>query len=796
MSPVKSIKFRNLSNRRLNLFLMGVSALSLISMNVCAQDAKLSAQVKYTEFGIAHIKAKNLEGAGFGYGYAMARDNLCAVDEKMVTLAGERSKSMDPEGKYIDLFAGGEVINYQSDAAYKYILSDETVKYTKNGASKDVKALVKGYVIGFNKHIKGPSLDGEDCRNQKWFRPITEDDMWRRIAQIPLLETSAGVFREIINAAPPNVQASIVKTQLANLPKDQIIHGASNAIAFGKDGVEGGVGGLSFANPHYAWHGTERLHVFHMNVPGKIDVFGATAYGLPFPMLGFTKNIGWGITHTTDKRSTLYELKLDPNNPKNYLYDNKSIPLQPLKIVVDTQNGAREHTFWLSQFGPIVMGDALPWNKQNAYVFADPERKNNRFADTFYGIASAKNVTEIKDVQLKKLGSPWSNVTATDSAGNVFYSNISVTANITDQQLKDCVVTSKAKQFMDYDVTVLDGSRSNCAWTIDNAAPQPGIIAAKDRPWSIRKDVMFNSNDSHWYHTLDSKDKSEGFAKVIGPEMTTRGERTRIAAYYAKEIINGGKITGSKGATPLKFEKLFFSAHNITADMIVDDLVKDCTQTPKVKSSKGMEIDIQSGCEALKNWDRRDTLNSRGSAFFAQFLSNLEQVPMTGFALTDKYWRVSFSPNDPVNTPRGFVSNDETRAAFADTMIAFAQLGIKPDAKLGDIQSVTRDGITYPISGSRYSYHMTRPMAYTPLKGITEIRSGDSYIHDVAIKPSGVSGRFIVTYSQSTNPKSPHFSDFTKVYSKEEFADVYFTDAQISKNQVGKTVEIVSDLKK
>ena len=110
----------------------------------------------------------------------------------------------------------------------------------------------------------------------------------------------------------------------------------------------------------------------------------------------------------------------------------------------------------------------------------------------------------------------------------------------------------------------LDGSRAYCAWSIDKNEPYEGIIPSKNRPWSIRKDVMFNSNDSHWYHTLDEKDKSENFAKVIGPEKTTRGERTRVAAYYAKSIINGSEITGSKGATPSKFEKLFFSAHNIT----------------------------------------------------------------------------------------------------------------------------------------------------------------------------------------------------------------------------------------
>jgi len=83
---------------------------------------------------------------------------------------------------------------------------------------------------------------------------------------------------------------------------------------------------------------------------------------------------------------------------------------------------------------------------------------------------------------------------------------------------------------------------------------------------------------------------------------------------------------------------------------------------------------------------------------------------------------------------------------------------------------------------------MVSPGAFEVGKGITEIRTGDSYIHAVTLGPRGPHGRFIVTYSQSTNTASPHFADMTEVYSKQQWIDVAFTPAEIAAAQVGPVV--------
>jgi acyl-homoserine-lactone acylase len=746
-------------------------------------------ELRYTGYGVAHIKADDFEGAGFGYGIAVARDNLCLMADRTITIAGERSRRLSPDEGYVDLFAGGRISNVDSDAAYLYLLSPETLAQIKAAASPEMKALVRGYAAGFNDHAAAGNAPGEDCRRQPWFRPMTEDDVWRRIAHIPLLETTAGVLRELAAAAPPDRQSAHAAPEaLEWADREAGLHGASNAIAFGREGVAGGVGGMSFANPHYVWHGAERLHAFHMTVPGKLDVFGATALGLPFPMLGFSPDVGWGITHTTDRRSTLYELTLDPDDPTRYLVDGISHAMRRVPVEVQTGGGAFGRTFWETDFGVVVEGARLPWDNKRAYVFADAQRQNTAFADQFLAIARASSVHGIKQALDGHLGSPWSNVTAADKSGEVLYANISVAANITDAQLADCLVQGPARAFMDIaDVTVLDGARSACAWTLDPRSPRPGIIPAQLRPSLIRRDVVWNSNDSHWFDTLSPGAHLTGFPKVIGPEQSIRGERTRMAATLAREMIATGGASGVRGATPTRWETAFFEARNLTAELILPDLLADCAANSVVTLKSGVSVDLRKACDVLGQWDGRDTPDAIGSALFGEFLRNLDAIPMTGFALEARLWKQPFDPADPVGTPSGLQTGPETREALALAVHKFDTAKVAIDARLRDVQAVTRNGVRMPISGSSFAYHLVRPGAFEDGKGITEIRTGDSYIHAVSLLPTGPKGRFIVTYSQSTNASSPHFADMTAVYARQSLLDIPFSEGEVAAAQVGPT---------
>lgn len=788
-----------------------------MEQNTLRTDRGGDVEVRYTPLGLAHIRARDYFGAGYGYGWVMARDNLSAVVERLVTIAGERALAMPADGTYFDVFAGSDIRNVDSDAVYRYLLSESVVSRTKAGASDEVRALVSGYVRGFNRHVRGEPLPGEDCRRSAWFREITEDDLWRRIAHFPILETSSLLLREMIAAKPPEYTpaAAAPDDTAARLAEFQAFRGGSNAAAFGRDLVEGGVGGISFSNPHYFWHGTERLHAFHMIVDGQLDVFGSTAYGLPFPLMGFNEHVGWSITHANDKRSTVYEFKLDPADPTRYQIGDSSEPMSRAEVDVATPTGPLRYVFWETRYGPVIQGQLLPWDRQHAYAFADPNLGNNRFADQFLDIARARSVREIHASQLKYQGSPWSHVTAADTAGEVYYADMSVVANISDAQLERCLVTSPARAYLDLtDATALNGSDPASAWTRDPREVQPGIVPPQDKPWMIRADMTFNSNDSHWFASVAPDSRLEGYARVIGAERTARGERTRVVALYMQQIKAGSALTGSPGATPAKWERLFFGSRNLTAELILDDVLADCRAHPNIQMTKravvgdgvhrpqahhapppvGMPdvMDLTPACRVLEAWDRTDTLEARGSALFAEFIAELEVVPTVDLVLLPRYWRVPFTPDDPIGTPRGFVPTEETRQALARALWRFQSGKVPIDAPLKDVRSVTRAGRRLPISGSYFGYHLTRPSGFTPGHGVTELRNGDGYMHIVWLKPGKVQGRFLVTFSQSTNPQSPHFADMTELYSRESLADIVFYDEDIAAAQVGETVVLDS----
>lgn len=51
-----------------------------------------AATIRYTEYGIPHIIAKDYPGLGFGEGWAQAADQACTLADGFVTVRGERSR--------------------------------------------------------------------------------------------------------------------------------------------------------------------------------------------------------------------------------------------------------------------------------------------------------------------------------------------------------------------------------------------------------------------------------------------------------------------------------------------------------------------------------------------------------------------------------------------------------------------------------------------------------------------------------------------------------------------------------
>ena len=756
--------------------------------------AERSAEVRFTQYGVAHVKAEDFEGVGYGYGWAFARDNLCLAADSAITLAGERSLRLGAETTYLDPFANLEtglvLANLDSDVFYRAHLGPSAVEAARRYASADLRGLVRGYARGFNRHVREGALAGETCRSETWFRPLTEEDVWRRLLDIPILETSNQLLQQIVRASPASgAVAALSPAAHAGEP----MGAASNAAAFGK-AMTGG-GGLSFSNPHFPWSGIERLHALHLTVPGRYDVFGATLYGIPVPMMGFSARVGWSITYDTDQHTTAYQLKLDPSSPTRYLVDGRSLPMERVQVEVPVKgapNASVRRTLWRTRYGFVFSLPGLEWTRSTAYALADPETANVRMGDGFLDVGRAGDVHAIKASLDRHMAMPWSNVTAADASGEALYANIALTPDLDAAKLARCKADVALPPHLPKIARVLRGWDSSCAWTQDPAAVQPGTVPPARRPSLIRDDFVFNSNDSHWLATWDADATLDGFAPTIGDERTLRGERTRMAVMMARARRDATDGLGRRGIDAGRWEALFFRSRNLMAELLLDDLLADCRADPVVDlGPPGGRVDLAPACDILSRWDRTDRLDSRGSILFREFLVGLERLDETGFKLAERYWRVPFSPTDPVGTPTGLRTSAETRAALAKAVTRLKAADVALDAPLREIQFAAAGGLRLPISGSSFSYNVARAAVLPGVAGLAPVASGDSYMHVVALSPKGPAGRFIVTYSQSTNPRSPHASDMTALFSKQSLADAPYTDAEINANSQEKVVRLV-----
>ncbi|MDF2696286.1 MAG: hypothetical protein K0S65_4669, partial [Labilithrix sp.] len=77
------------------------------------------ATVRRTSMGVPHVKAENLGGLGYGYGYVFAEDNLCILEEEILTVRGQRAKYFGDVA--YDLGNTASKSNVNSDAVYQMV---------------------------------------------------------------------------------------------------------------------------------------------------------------------------------------------------------------------------------------------------------------------------------------------------------------------------------------------------------------------------------------------------------------------------------------------------------------------------------------------------------------------------------------------------------------------------------------------------------------------------------------------------------------------------------------------------
>ncbi|GAA4253158.1 penicillin acylase family protein [Dactylosporangium darangshiense] len=758
-----------------------------------------AAVIKRTSYGVPHISANSIGSVAFGQAWAYAEDRFCDLADQIVKVRGERSRWFGP---------GPDGANLATDFAYGSLGLYDRARTQLAQLQPEELQIVNGYVRGYNAFLatRGAARVPGWCAGQPWIAPITNVDLLAYERDIALLASGGALLAPIAAATPPSAAAALpISPALTRDGVEQLTGQSkslsSNGWALGADKSQSGKGML-IGNPHFPWEGELRFWESQLTVAGNVNVYGASLGGLPGVQIGFTDKVAWTHTIAAGSRYTFYLMTLDPSSPTKYIVDGQSEAMTGKSVTVKVKqpNGSLQsltRTMWSTRYGPVLdlsaIDPSLGWNGQTAISYRDANIDNDRLTRVWWNMARATDVNGLRASISRDQGIPWVNTIATDSSGNAFYVDSSPTPNLSPASLAE---------WSSNPLGLLDGSNSANAWVVAPGARSPGLVPFAQQPQLQRRDYVFNSNDSHW--VPNANQFLTGFTPLQGPEGTPLTVRTR---QNVKLINSAAKFDlAGLGTTIL-------SGDTYTAAQLAAYTVTAC----RARGSRpvvvdGASVDVSPGCTVLANWDKQFELASRGAVLWRETVGAV--VANNPGALDDAgaLFGTPFNPADPTRTPRGGPSSpDELLAGLARAILRMRAVGLALNVPMSQVQYTVKNGQKIPVPGSTENIGIANMAQYQPLPGsslepfmdpgtfvagsdLTDkgyvVNYGTSFLLTLAYTSSGPSAKCILTFSESGDSASSHYTDQTQLYSQKKLRDCRYSDSAISADT--QSVEVIA----
>ena len=471
-----------------------VALCAALCLAPAASGARLKAKITRSAHGIPNIEAKNFESLGFGYGYAFAEDNICSIADSYVTTSAQRSRFFGPDARSPE----GDP-NLNADLFYQRVIDRGIVEglvaqEPPLGPRNAVRNAVTGYVKGYNKYLAKTGVENipdPRCAGAEWVRPITEIDVYRRFYELGLYASSGVAISGITNAQPPTPAAGAAAFERDRAAADEVTPAerdgiaelgealdfgggeiGSNAWALGSEATKSG-GGMVLGNPHFPWTGPRRFYQSHLTIPGRMNVSGASLYGVPVINIGHTAKLAWSHTVSTAFRFVPYQLQLDPSDPTRYIVGGQSVPMDRDQDTVQVRQpdgtiAPVTRTLYSTRYGPITTSirgqNVFAWTDSTAFALWDANAENfGRLLNHFYETNLAQSTDELLEILQKYEGIPWVNTIAADSRGRTLYADIGSIPNVPNSKATGCSGSFGQVTFPMLGLPTLDGSRPECA---------------------------------------------------------------------------------------------------------------------------------------------------------------------------------------------------------------------------------------------------------------------------------------------------------------------------------------------
>lgn len=777
-------------------------------------DAKYQATIRRTSYGVAHITAADIGGAGFGQGYAFAQDHACVLADQIVKVRSERAMFFG---------AGPDDAHVNSDFGYLALGVMKRAEAALPEQPADIRALIEGYAAGYNQYLMDTGVDAipGTCRGQAWVRPITATDLYAYYLDLGLLASGNALLSYIATAQPPGAALRVPGGPIEGLSPRRVEALGSNGWAVGRGRSASGAG-MVVANPHFPWEGELKLWESHVTVPDVLDVYGVGLMGVPGALIGFNRDIGWTHTFSSGQRFTIYSLTLVDGDPTSYMFDGEPRKMSSREHTIKVRQGdgslkEQGRTLYASHHGPIINVDPFIWDNSVALAYRDANIENTGMIAQFFGMNRARSLAEFKQVFADVSGIPWVNTMAADAAGATWYIDAAATPRLSQAAIDGWLAsvgddgTFLPKALYQQGLVLLDGSSSVNDWTDAPGARSPGVVPFKEQPQLDREDFVFNANDSYWLSNPVAP--LEGFSPLHGFERVAQSPRTRMNIRLLTEVRADGASGADGKFTVDELQAAIMGNRSYTAELLRAAMVERCTTTAKVPLDDAI-VDLGPACAALAGWDGRFDPDSVGAVVWREFLGSYAFESLEGYG---PLFAVDFDPDNPVETPHTLPpapevpEEDKALAGLAKAVVRLRDAGIAVDAPLSAVQHGWRGNKPYSLPGGQSRDGTTNIVTYSvfkttldpstmrgelinPATGLTAdgyvVNFGSSFVMALEIGADGPKGRAFLTYSQSDDPTSPHFIDQTALFSTQQWRPLLFTAADIAADPQLRVLEV------
>ena len=806
--------------RKKNLIRLVATALAFggLSLSLGCNRAETDEAPRYeativkTEFGIPHITADSWGALGFGEAYTAAEDHICNMALALVQSRGESAAIFGP---------GPSNRNLSRDIVVKALGIPGKASTALGAQEPQIKEWIEGYAAGYNQFVsERAGKFGSWCDEAAWVRPVTATEfMAQYVTLVYTLPRIAGAITAATPpASPPEKSAAIAALGTAPPLRDTLTEMklrdmGSNAWAIASKRSENGKG-LLLANPHYPWYGIARFWEKHLTIPGVYDAYGAGLIGAPGIAVGFNKAVGWSHTVSNSKRTVIYQLALNPDNPLQYRWENEWRDLSSVEVSVNVKTPdaltEKKHAVWFSHHGPLMALPGLTNDPFAVFAVRDANASNIHTFAQWQAMGSAKSMDAFIEAHRTYNAMPWVNTIAASADGRAVYIDNSNVGALSDEAILSWHNTLKAAPKLHYlylsrGLVILDGSQQSADW-LETSSPVPHTEPFERRPLVESDEYVFNANDSYWLS--DPEKPAAALSPLYGPTMTPRSVRTRMNIALLRPDSPYGHAGADGKFNRNEMQTALFSNESLTADMLLPELLEACAANPQRVIDR-VTVDLQEACGTLTAWDRRFNSESRGAVLFREWIT---QYPADETYLGSSLFKQPFNPMEAATTPSGLANPDLALDRLARAVLLLDDEGIRLDTALGNLQIGHRFERQYPVhGGNRHEGIANLQMSTTVGNNPTEtpiftgsnefagdsnslsksgynVVHGSSFIMTLGWSDTGPEAEAILSYSQSGDPESPHFDDQTQLYAEKSWRPVRFTPTDIDTNAVSRRV--------